>query len=337
MRHRDLLTLYKEYVDPNHVCEWIREEQLVTSGLAVKARSNCILQSPRLSELGIYMRPIGVALLDTMIKYAATRRVTPEAKPLPARNTPAPFHFLKQHPREMKGIILAGGTGSRLAPLTHITNKHLLPIYNRPMILYPLQTLLDAGIRDILLVTGPDHAHQFMKLLGSGSNYQCRLSYRIQDQAGGIAQALGMAEDFVGADNCTVILGDNIFEDNVLPHVSAFQNGAMTFYKAVPDPERFGVVEMDASGNVRSIEEKPKQPKSNLAQVGLYAYEPSVFEIINTLKPSGRGELEITDVNNQFLAQGKLSAKPIKGFWSDAGTFASLKRCNDFFANREGV
>ncbi|MSR85024.1 NAD-dependent epimerase/dehydratase family protein [Candidatus Uhrbacteria bacterium] len=344
MRHRDLLALYREYVDPNHSCEWIMDQELVTSGLAKKQRSNCILQSPRLETLGIRLRPIEEALRDTMQKYAAhTSRKTATSIGTPfmtpgspgPKEQPQPFHFLKQKPHEMRGVILAGGKGTRLAPLTHSTNKHLLPVFNKQMILYPLQTLLDAGIRQIMLVTGPDFAGQFMNLLGSGANLGCRLTYRIQDEAGGIAHALAMAENFVDGNPCTVILGDNIFDENLLPHISSFQNGAMAFYKLVDDPQRFGVMEIDNWGNVLSIEEKPKQPKSNFAQVGLYVYEPSVFEIIKTIKPSGRGELEITDVNNAFLTQHKLIAKPIRGFWSDAGTFPSLKRASEYFATKQ--
>lgn len=237
----------------------------------------------------------------------------------------------------MKGVILAGGKGSRLAPLTNITNKHLLPIVNREMVLYPLQTLLDAGIRNIMLITGPDFSGQFMNLLGSGISRGCQITYRIQDEAGGIAHALGMAETFVSDDYCTVILGDNLFEDNFLPHIASFQSGAMLFYKPVTDAHRFGVVELDATQRVISIEEKPAQPKSNLAQTGLYVYEPSVFEVIKSLKPSGRGELEITDVNNHYLREGSLTARPVKGFWSDAGTYPSMKRAMEYFSRKEGI
>jgi len=335
MRHRDLLGLYEQYVDPNHKCEWIREEDLVARGLTAKKRSNNIMQSPRLAELGISMRPIDVALRDTMVKYAQNLKAPAPVQNVPVVNTFP--HFLKNRPREMKGVLLAGGKGTRLAPLTNVTNKHLLPIANRQMILYPLKTLLDIGIKNIMLITGPDHADQFITLLGSGSTMGCKLAYRIQDEAGGIAQALGMAEDFVGNDNCTAVLGDNIFEDNFQAHIAPFQSGAMAFYKPVSDPQRFGVMEIDGQGNVLSIEEKPKQPKSNFAQVGLYVYEPSVFEIIRTLKPSGRGELEITDVNNAFLSQKKLTARPVQGFWSDAGTFASLKRATDFVVSKYGL
>ena len=351
MRHRDLLALYREYVDPNHQCEWITDQELVTSGLAKKQRSNCILQSPRLEALGIHLRPIQEALRDTMQKYAQHKNATiPAPSVIPAQagihareipayagmtsGQPVPFNFLKQHPREMKGVILAGGSGTRLAPLTNITNKHLLPIYNKPMILYPLQTLLDAGIHDILLVTGPDYAHQFMKLLGSGSNYQCNLTYRIQDKAGGIAHALLLAENFTDGNNATIILGDNLFDENFMPHISSFQSGAMAFYKPVDNPREFGVMEIDAWGHVLTIEEKPKQPKSNFAQVGLYVYDPSVFEIAKHLKPSGRGELEITDVNNHFLKENKLVAKPVRGVWWDGGTFPGMQTATQYFASK---
>jgi glucose-1-phosphate thymidylyltransferase len=344
MRHRDLLALYKELVDPNHACEWIKPDELVGRGLAVKGRSNCILQSKRLAELGIQMRPIDVALRDTMEKYAAKvredrslkmedRRAGSEGQ-LPTSSFQLPA---SNKPRRMKGVILAGGKGTRLAPLTDTTNKHLLPVYNKPMVMYPLQTLLDAGIKEILLVTGPDYAHQFMKLLGSGHAQGCHLTYRIQDQAGGIAQALGLAEDYVGRDNCTVILGDNIFEENFFPHISNFREGAMAFYKPVDNPRAYGVLELDQWGNVVSIEEKPDEPKSNFAQVGLYVYDPEVFGYIRTLKPSGRGELEITDVNNHYLKAHKLQAKPVRGVWWDAGSFASIQAASQHFAAKPVV
>ena len=229
---------------------------------------------------------------------------------------------------------MAGGRGTRLAPLTNVTNKHLLPINNKQMVLYPLQTLLQAGIRDIIIVTGPDYAGHFMNLLGSGKQYDCNITYRIQDESGGIAHALALCEDFIGNDHVTVILGDNIFEDNFHAPVSSFQGGAMGFYKPVADPHRFGVMEIDSTGRVLTIEEKPQQPRSNFAQVGLYVYDKRVFDIIKTLKPSGRGELEITDVNNAYLQRGELSARPVRGFWTDAGTFDSLKKASDFAAER---
>lgn len=339
MRHRDLLALYKEMVDPNHSCEWIKHEELVARGLAVKARSNCIMQNKRLSDIGIHLRPIDVALRDTMEKYAAivapqsTEYQVPSTEPSIPQPLSSLFAAFAQ-PRRMKGIILAGGKGTRLAPLTDTTNKHLLPVYNKPMVMYPLQTLLDAGIKDILLVTGPDYAHQFMKLLGSGHEIGCRLTYRIQDQAGGIAQALGLAEDFVGGDNCAVILGDNLFDENFFSHISGFRQGAMGFYKPVGNAQAYGVMEIDQWGNVISIEEKPSQPKSNFAQVGFYVYDSEVFNIIKTLKPSGRGELEITDVNNHYLKQHQLMAKPVRGAWWDAGSFANIHAASQYFASK---
>ena len=200
----------------------------------------------------------------------------------------------------MKGIILAGGTGSRLYPLTKVTNKHLLPVYDKPMIYYPLQTLMDAGIKDIMIVSGRGHAGHFLELLGSGADIGVHFTFEIQEQAGGIAQALGLAEDFADKEDVAVILGDNIFQDNVYKAVESFKSGARIFLKEVPDAKRFGVAEIKGN-KIISIEEKPKLPKSNLAVTGLYIYDPGVFEIIRTLKPSGRGELEITDVNNEFI------------------------------------
>ncbi len=334
LRYRDLIGLYRELVDPQHTTEWITEEDMLRRGLATKQRSTCILQSTRLAEFGIQMRPLPIAIRETMEAYARAKRApVPQATPSPM---PVTLSNLKQ-PRRMKGLIVAGGKGTRLAPLTNITSKQLLPIHNKPMVLYPLQTLLSSGIKDILIVTGPEYPHHFVKLLGSGANYGCNISYRIQDEAGGIAQVVGMAEDFVGDDSVAVILGDNIFEDTFAEPLKQFKEGALAFYKPVADAQRFGVMEIDGSGRVLSIEEKPKQPKSNFAQVGLYVYDSSVFDLIRTLKPSDRGELEITDLNNLYLTAGKLKASPIQGFWSDAGTFDSLKRATDFFASREGT
>jgi glucose-1-phosphate thymidylyltransferase len=236
----------------------------------------------------------------------------------------------------MKGIILAGGTGSRLYPLTKVTNKHLLPVYDRPMIYYPLKTLINAGIKDILIVSGKGHVGHFLELLGSGSDFGIRLSYEIQPDAGGIAQALGLAERFVDGDNVTVILGDNIFEDNIAGHVASFESGARLFLKKVPDAHRFGVAEIDnSSGRVLSIEEKPDRPRSDYAVTGLYIYDRYVFEIIRILKPSGRGELEITDVNNEYVRNGGLSYSVLKGYWSDAGTFESLYRASELVRSKK--
>jgi glucose-1-phosphate thymidylyltransferase len=225
----------------------------------------------------------------------------------------------------MKGVILAGGFGTRLRPLTLITNKHLLPVYDKPMILYPLETLKKAGINEIMIVCGKEHAGHFMSFLGSGKEYGVKLSYALQHGAGGIAEALGLAEDFAGQDKIAVILGDNIFEDDFSEDFKAFQNekGSRIFVKEVSDPERFGVAEIVA-GKIVSTEEKPRIPKSKSAIVGLYLYDPDVFEKIRTLTPSARGELEITGLHNMYIAEGLLSYGTVKGFWSDAGTFDSL-------------
>lgn len=339
MRHRDLMALYRELVDPNHKNDWISNEELVSRGLATSIRSNCIMQSERLKALGIEMRPIDVALRDTMMKYS--QHVSEKRK---AQSGNSPISFLRSdampsalhstHIPKMKGLIVAGGKGTRLLPLTATTNKHLLPVGSKQMVLYPLQTLLDAGIREIMIVTGPDHAGHFMNLLGSGAQFGCRLTYRIQDEAGGIAQAVGMAEDFVGNDHVTVILGDNLFEDNFLAPISSFQGGELLFYKAVPDAHRFGVLEIDPYGRVLSVEEKPQNPKSNFASVGLYVFDRRVFDIIKTLTPSMRGEFEVTDIHKRYLAMNELVAKPVRGYWSDAGTFESLARANEYFAGK---
>ena len=227
----------------------------------------------------------------------------------------------------MKGIILAGGTGSRLYPLTKVTNKHLLPVYDKPMIYYPVQTLLSAGIKDIMIVSGRGHAGHFLELLGSGADFGARFTYEIQDEAGGIAQALALAEDFADDEDVSVILGDNIFQDNVTDAVQSFTSGAHIFLKQVQDAERFGVAEVDMdSEHVLGIEEKPEVLKSDYAVTGLYIYDNGVFDIIKTLKPSGRGELEITDVNNEYVRQGAMGYSVLDGYWSDAGTFGSLLR-----------
>lgn len=228
----------------------------------------------------------------------------------------------------MKGIVLAGGTGSRLYPLTKVTNKHLLPVYDKPMIFYPLETLVKAGIRDILIILGGESVGDCIKLLGSGREFGVNLTYRYQDEAGGIAQALGLAEGFVGEDKCMVVLGDNIIEDNLASAVKNFTGsgaGAGIFLKEVPDPERFGVAELQ-DGKIVQIWEKPQNPPSNLAVTGIYLYDHRVFQIIQTLHPSGRGELEITDVNNAYLKAGELNFYHVHGYWTDAGQFESLYR-----------
>ena len=232
----------------------------------------------------------------------------------------------------MKGIILAGGYGTRLKPLTNLTNKHLIPVYKQPMILYPINTLKNAGVKDIMIITGPEYAGDFLKLLGSGKDYNLNFTYKVQDSAGGIAQALGMAENFAKGDSVAVILGDNVYEDNF--EFNNFTEGAKIFLKEVPDPNRFGVAEINED-KVLNIEEKPENPKTNLAVTGLYLFDSKVFDIIKTLKPSHRGELEITDVNNAYIQENKMSFSKVNGFWSDAGTFPSLHKTIDFIKNKE--
>lgn len=238
----------------------------------------------------------------------------------------------------IKGVVLAGGTGSRLFPLTKVTNKHLLPVGHEPMIFHPIKKLLNAGVRDILIVTGTEHMGAVVQLLGSGSAFGGRFTYKVQDEAGGIAQALGLAEDFVGHGRVVVILGDNIFEDPINEHVDAFMTqeaGARILIKEVPDPERYGVAELDGD-RVVSIEEKPKAPKSSWCVTGIYFFDNRVFSTIKTLKPSGRGELEITDVNNDYILRGEMQCGRMKGWWTDAGTFESLARANQL-VNAEGA
>lgn len=230
----------------------------------------------------------------------------------------------------MKGIILAGGTGSRLYPLTKVTNKHLLPVYDRPMIYYPLRMLINAGIKDIMIVSGRGHVGHFLELLGSGMEMGVHLSYEVQSTAGGIAQALGLTESFAGNDNVTVVLGDNIFQDSISEQVRAFRSGAHIFLKSMADPGKFGVARMDeANRHILSLEEKPVNPGSGYAVTGAYIYDYGVFGIVKGLHPSERGELEITDVNNEYLRQGRLAYSVLEGYWSDAGTFESLYRAGE--------
>jgi len=229
----------------------------------------------------------------------------------------------------MKGIVLAGGLGTRLRPLTTITNKHLLPVYDKPMIYYPLECLRNAGIEDVLIVTGGDHAGEFVRLLGNGSALGFRkLNFAYQQGEGGIADALRLAEDFADGGRIVVILGDNIIEGNIRNSAQAFAqqaSGARILLKEVHDPHRFGVATL-VEGKVVKIVEKPKQPESNLAVVGIYMYDAQVFDIIRPLTPSARGELEITDVNNAYIKQGNMTAEVLQGWWTDAGTFESLYR-----------
>lgn len=226
----------------------------------------------------------------------------------------------------MKGVILAGGLGTRLRPLTLVTNKHLLPIYNKPMILYPIDTLRKAGISEILLVCGREHAGHFINFLGSGKEYGVKFSYAVQDtNNGGIADALSYAEDFSDGGNIAVILGDNIFEDNFTKDVKAFKSGVQVFLKRVKDPERYGVPTFDKSNKkIINIVEKPKKPKSNYAQTGLYLMDSHIFSFIKKLSPSKRGELEMTDAINYYIDKGGIDFSIVKGVWNDAGTIDSL-------------
>jgi glucose-1-phosphate thymidylyltransferase len=230
----------------------------------------------------------------------------------------------------MKGIVLAGGTGSRLYPLTKVTNKHLLPIGPEPMIFHPIRKLIDAGIEEILVVTGVDHMGDVVNLLGSGAEFKCRFTYKVQDEAGGIAQALGLASNFARDDATCVILGDNIFEDPIRPFVENFKEqgqGAKLLIKEVHDPERYGVAELDGE-RIVGIEEKPKDPKSAYCVTGIYMYDSNVFDIIPQLKPSGRGELEITDVNNHYIQNSVMTYDIFEGWWTDAGTMPSYQLAN---------
>ena len=260
----------------------------------------------------------------------------------------------------MKGVILAGGSGSRLAPLTNVTNKHLLPVFDRPMVAHPMETLKSMGIKNICVVTGGDYISDFMRFLGSGSNHDVHFTYKIQDGPLGIAHALLQAEHFFGKDKVVAILGDNIFERVEVPKEAFTDGNAYIFLKKVKDASRFGVAEFDGNGNVINIkkkekdasrlgvaefdgsgkviniEEKPKQPKSDFAVTGLYIYPNDVFDFIKTLSPSARNELEITDVNNHYLKQGKLKAIMLDGFWSDAGTIPTLLKASILKASKQG-
>jgi len=237
----------------------------------------------------------------------------------------------------MKGVVLAGGTGSRLFPLTKITNKHLLPVYDKPMIYYPIQTLVNAGIKDILVVTGGRNAGDFLRLLANGKEFGLKhLDFTYQEGEGGIAEALDLAEHFADGHKICVILGDNIIEGTIAEAVQAFREqptGARILLKEVPDAERFGVAEL-AGERITGIEEKPKQPKSSYAVTGIYMYDASVFDKIHTLVPSGRGELEITDVNNAYIREGTMTFSFLGGWWTDAGTFESLLRASNLVSEQ---
>jgi glucose-1-phosphate thymidylyltransferase len=237
---------------------------------------------------------------------------------------------------DLRGIILAGGTGSRLMPLTKVTNKHLLPIGQKPMIYYPIEKLTSIGIREILIVTGIEHMGDVVSLLGSGKQFGCHFTYKVQDEAGGIAQALGLAENFAQRQPVVVILGDNVFEDNLKDYADRFisqKTGARVLLKQVPTPQRFGVALL-SDDKIIGIEEKPKKPKSDYAIIGIYFYDASVFDVIRELKPSGRGELEITDVNNAYIAKNQLAYDILEGWWTDAGTFESLDRASELVVKK---
>ncbi len=229
----------------------------------------------------------------------------------------------------MKGIVLAGGTGTRLYPLTKVTNKHLLPVGNKPMIYYPIEKLTEAGIVEILIVTGTEHMGDVVTLLGSGKDFGCRFTYKVQDEAGGIAQALGLAENFTGDEPMTVVLADNVFESSLKPAIQTYSGeGAMILIKQVHDPERFGVVELDGD-KIVNIEEKPPEPKSDYAVTGIYIYDACVFDFIRQLEPSARGELEITEVNNLYIQKGDMHYSVLEGWWTDAGTPQSYRLANE--------
>jgi len=230
----------------------------------------------------------------------------------------------------MRGIILSGGSGTRLNPLTKITSKQLLPIYNRPMIYYPLNTLIKAGIKEILIIVSPDRAGDYLNLLGSGKEFGVKFTYEIQDKPEGLAQAFIIGEHFIDDQNVAMILGDNIFEDDFSEDIKNFKGGAKVFAKKVSDPERFGVVKFDEDMKAEKIVEKPKEYLSNYAVTGLYVYDNKVVEIAKNMKPSERGELEITDVNNIYLEKGELDVALVNGEWLDAGTFDSLLKANNF-------
>lgn len=229
----------------------------------------------------------------------------------------------------MKGIILAGGTGSRLFPLTRVTNKHLLPVGKYPMIFYSIHKLLKAGINDIMIVTGKHHMGDVVQLLGSGKKFGASFTYRVQDEAGGIAQALGLAEDFAAGGSVAVILGDNVFYSDITKEILDFKSGAKVFLSWVEDPSRFGVAMFKNGRSIAAIEEKPEDPKSNYAVTGVYLFDNKVFEYVKTIAPSGRGELEITDVNNIYINNNQMEYYILSGWWTDAGTHESLARASE--------
>ncbi len=234
----------------------------------------------------------------------------------------------------MKGIILSGGSGTRLRPLTAMTSKQLLPVYNRPMIYYPLNTLLKAGIKDILIIIAPEHAGNYLNLLGSGKEFDARFTYEIQDEPKGLAEAFIIGESFLDNENVTMILGDNIFADDFSEEIKNFEKGGRVFAKKVPDPERFGVVEFDNDMKAVSIVEKPKNPKSNYAIPGLYIFDGRVSEFAKSVEPSARGEIEITEIQQKYLDRGELDVRTFENEWIDAGTFESLHEASILVKNK---
>jgi len=232
----------------------------------------------------------------------------------------------------MKGIILAGGRATRLRPLTKITSKQLLPVYNKPMIFYPIETLVKAGIKDILIIIAPEYSGQFLNLLGSGEEFGARFSYEIQEEPKGLSDAFIVGESFIGDDNVTMILGDNIFDHNFSDDIAHFKSGGHVFAKEVPDPQRYGVVEFDSDYNVLSIVEKPEHPKSNYAMVGIYILDKRASEFAKKVQPSDRGEIEITHLINMYKEKNELKVSVIDGIWEDAGTFDSLLAANNYWA-----
>lgn len=240
----------------------------------------------------------------------------------------------------MKGVITAGGLGTRLYPLTHATNKHLLPVYDQPMIFYPIQTLVAAGITEIMIITGGPHAGNFLRVLKNGKELGItHLEYAFQENEGGIPEALALAENFVAGDSVTVILGDNTTDTDISSAVKRFKDGATIFLKKVPNPQRYGVPTFDAKNpkKILRVDEKPKNPKSNYAVTGLYIFDNKCFDYIRKCKPSGRGELEVPDVINQYNKIGKLNWEPLNGFWADAGKFETLFQANAYWAKKKGV
>lgn len=234
----------------------------------------------------------------------------------------------------MKGIVLAGGRATRLRPLTYVTSKQLIPVYDRPMIYYPIQTLIKSGIKDILIIIAPDYSGHFLNLLGDGSEFGAHFSYAVQKEPKGLADAFVIGSDFIDHDNVTMILGDNIFDQDFSKEIQSFKTGGMIFAKQVADPERSGVVEFDKDFKVLSIEEKPAKPKSNYVAVGLYTYDSRVCQYAKELTPSARGEIEIVDLHNRYLKQGELKVNVFDSMWEDAGTFDSLLRVSNEMAKR---